>query len=830
MTVHSAYLAKYGETVLDNGYAICAIRPGEKRPFGKNWEEQNFGKKTLAGFIEADRGRFGVGIKTAKTPGVDIDCYDTDLVEHMIQFTTELVGPALERVGLAPKTLLVYRAGTPFPKTQSKTFIDDEGRPVKLEVLADGQQFVAFHIHPDTGQPYRWKDKRHPANTPRSELTVIDQEDALALVEEFEKQARERGWPEKKIGKSKPMSRGNGTGEFDYDDAMMNDALKVELPAEEIRKRLDLVPEPEEHDHWFKVGMALYHQFDGSEQGLEMWHEWSSQAENYDQDALDDRWKTFNVEGKKHSPITARYILKHAKEAEERLAGERMDEIKASIEDATNYPTLRKVCEEVKGEAFDVFQRDMLAQQIQKRFDKLTGVKMAIGAVRKLVAYENPENTATPSWMEQYCFVQEDESFYSMTSGQAMSMKAFDASHARYMMTKKERLEGKTTPEHSASHAALNRYEIPTVADVRYLPGAEAIFEMNGITYVNAFSEDTLPEAPDRLNRKQRRMVDRFLKHMEHLFESERDRKLLLSWMAYIVKTNGRCNWCPIIQGAEGDGKTTVAEVLAACLGGAHNAATVNGDTMAEKYSPWAEGKMFLFVEEVRLHGENRFDVLNKMKPFITNATVPVRRMQRDVYNVINTVNYMMGTNFKNALPLNEEDSRYFPIFSRWQRKSKLEAFKAANPQYYADLVELKEHGDALRRFFLDYELHPEFDANRRAPMSAAKREMIALNRSAEDHDFDDLIAESNDPLVCEAILDPQHAVDTVEGLSIPYGRALNSWLTEKGWAFLGRFTIEGKKRSIWSQEPERFRRDGDNDKLVSMRIRDFLKDGGDTI
>ena len=58
-------------------------------------------------------------------------------------------------------------------------------------------------------------------------------------------------------------------------------------------------------------------------------------------------------------------------------------------------------------------------------------------------------------------------------------------------------------------------------------------------------------------------LIDRFLAHMEHLFANERDRKLLLSWMAHIVQTGGRSNWAPVIQGAEGDGKTTIGVALA---------------------------------------------------------------------------------------------------------------------------------------------------------------------------------------------------------------------------------------------------------------------------
>ena len=81
------YLQKYGLRVIEAGYDICFIRPGEKRPFGKDWEAKKHGPKRLASAIENGRGGFGVGIKTKHTPGVDIDCYDEDLVTHMIAFT-----------------------------------------------------------------------------------------------------------------------------------------------------------------------------------------------------------------------------------------------------------------------------------------------------------------------------------------------------------------------------------------------------------------------------------------------------------------------------------------------------------------------------------------------------------------------------------------------------------------------------------------------------------------------------------------------------------------------------------------------------------------------
>ena len=70
--------------------------------------------------------------------------------------------------------------------------------------------------------------------------------------------------------------------------------------------------------------------------------------------------------------------------------------------------------------------------------------------------------------------------------------------------------------------------------------------------------------------------------------------------------------------------------------------------------------------EEVRLKGHNRHDVLNRVKPFITNSVVSVRRMRLNSYTVPNTAAYLLLTNFRDALPLGSGDSRYFVAFSLW--------------------------------------------------------------------------------------------------------------------------------------------------------------------
>ena len=62
------------------------------------------------------------------------------------------------RIGRAPKILLAFRTDEPFDKVQTPEFHMLDGTVARIEVLATGQQFVAFGIHPDTKAPYHWPE------------------------------------------------------------------------------------------------------------------------------------------------------------------------------------------------------------------------------------------------------------------------------------------------------------------------------------------------------------------------------------------------------------------------------------------------------------------------------------------------------------------------------------------------------------------------------------------------------------------------------------------------------------------------------------------------
>lgn len=800
----SPYLKKYGPKALDNGYQIIPIKPGTKRPPFDQWEDIRADKRTLARWLENGRGDHGVGILACKTPLVDIDCRDRQIVRQMIAFTEKLCGATLQRVGLAPKTGLLYRTDRPFKKVNSKTYVDDEGKTHKVEILGDGQQFVAFAIHPDTKEPYRWTDRKSPHNTAWASLHTLDRDDALEIIGEFERLAEQIGWAEKKTIKRLESNRAPAV--IDDDDRDFSDDHPIDITTQELSLKLQLVSGAEDYDSWLQIGMALWHQYEGGDDGRMLWHEWSGKAANYDMEALDAKWPTFQP-SKGSQPVTARLIIKLANEEEKRLAGEQVQDTRQEITDARTVEALTEIGHAIKHLAFIPLVRESIGNLIRKRYKEITGDTMSTATVRQLIRYENPENKRKPKWLEPFCYVSKDKVFYHLENRMELDREAFDAEFNRFMMTQRDRLEGRSSPEHSASTAALNLWEIEIVYRRMYMPDEPLFFTHSGQRFVNSYSEIGIPEPPTTLTSLDRQAIARVEGHLAHLFVHERARKLLLDWIAYVVQTKKRVSWMPLIQGTEGDGKTFFGELLKTVLGD-NNVRIEPGESFQERFNHYLEGVLVVFVEEIRLHGRHRYEALNRLKPWITNERISVRAMHRGSYEIINTASLIAASNHKDAIPAGENDTRYYPMFSRWQTKGSLDAFNAANPDYYQKLYASLLRAGALRKWLLERQLSPDFRPFGRAPESPYRVEMLALNETDLTRAFRESISESTRPDFTEGLLDSALLDETLEarGVEAPRDRARNIFLSEHGFSqFPKKISILGKTRNYWSKQPEHF-------------------------
>lgn len=829
----SSFLAEHGAALIEHGYDIIPIKRGTKFPGFDGWEKTLADKALLKTWLANGHAKDGVGILTRNTPGVDIDVRDEVVAKAMEDWIIAHYDFAPVRIGMAPKRLLLFRTDEPFTKVNSRTFVDEWGDSHKVEILGDGQQFVAHAIHPDTHQPYRWIDGQTPETIHVADLPLLTQDQAYEIVAEFERQAVEAGWDVKSKGLKSASGTAVTRSRRGADDPFAADSAKTEISDALLRAKLLLVPASDDYDTWLQVGMALFHQFDGGDHGLELWHEWSETADNYDEEALNDKWRTFDISNKGRAPVTARLILKLAKDGEDAVVNDSLESTKTMINDATDVASMRRIAEKIQKIEMPVEIRHSLAPVFQKKWNELTGSKMSLPDAKKLLRYLAPE-VKVPRWCRPYVFVVHDDTFYNYETGGLCSTRGFNASYDRFAMTKADVLAGNSRPEKSAADLALNQYQIPIVKNLLYMPMADSgIFEMNGDTYVNTYTDRNAAKAEKAESISDKRNLDIMVKHFDHLIEDKRERDLFISYLSYCVKHPGKkINWAILIQGCEGDGKSVFATMMAAVIG-IDNVGIINAATMEEQYNGWAEGSCVSFIEEVKMHGHNRYDVLNRIKPLITNDIISVRKMRSDVYMAPNVTNYILFTNFRNALPLNDGDSRYFIIFSKFQDVQVLDRFNKENPFYFDRLFKaVADSPGVFKQWLLDWESSDEFHPKKRAPESEARRQMVNLDKSDSRVLLESLLAENKRKDVSEDILSVTALKEEFynEGLDIPDGRGLGTLLTDAGFFSLGQIRVGGQdtpRDRFWSKHPQRYIVDS---KTSPANIRAYLKGDDDDL
>lgn len=306
----ASYLKSHGTQLVSAGYRVVPIRPGAKAPAISDWQNANADAAQIDQWL-AKHPEAGVGVITEATPAIDIDCLDKDISYKLIKWVENNIGKAPVRIGRKPKALMVFRTDEPFGKIRSNEYVDFLGNRNAVEVLAKGQQFVAYAIHPDTGQPYKW-NRRELVDVPVADLPLLTREQAQEFVAYFESIVPD-DWELSRKGVSVTHS--------DEDDLL---TLRPKLGAgiDAMAKWLESMDPDCGHDDWVKAGMALHHETDGSPEGLRLWDEWSSRGGKYVHGECAKRWRSFGRNASAQ-PVTAQYLEGKAKkvEREERKKG-----------------------------------------------------------------------------------------------------------------------------------------------------------------------------------------------------------------------------------------------------------------------------------------------------------------------------------------------------------------------------------------------------------------------------------------------------------------------------------------------------------------------------
>jgi putative DNA primase/helicase len=169
-----------------------------KRPAPASWPTIPIDLDTPATWSAAYPNATNTGIRTRRAPAVDIDIYDAAMAERIEDVLRATVSQPslLRRIGKPPKRLIPFRCDVPFAKIIAKFKAPDDDKTIHtIEVLADGQQYIAEGDHPDTGQPYRWEGG-DLLSVPREQLSLLNEATARHFIDKAAAIMTAAGWIE----------------------------------------------------------------------------------------------------------------------------------------------------------------------------------------------------------------------------------------------------------------------------------------------------------------------------------------------------------------------------------------------------------------------------------------------------------------------------------------------------------------------------------------------------------------------------------------------------------------------------------------------------------
>lgn len=208
-------------------------------------------------------------------------------------------------------------------------------------------------------------------------------------------------------------------------------------------------------------------------------------------------------------------------------------------------------------------------------------------------------------------------------------------------------------------------YRAPRAHTVAFQPHLDpgTITKHEGYTRVNSYYPVLTPRRAGD--------VSPFLNHLARILPDKRDQDILLAYMAACVQHKGiKFQWAPLIQGVEGNGKTLLTRCVAFAIGERHTHFP-KASQIAKHFNAWMHGRIFIGVEDVYMPHSQQ-DILEELKPMITNERIEIERKGVDQVTLEVCGNFILNCNSKSSLRKTRNDRRLAVFYCAQQLKEDL--------------------------------------------------------------------------------------------------------------------------------------------------------------
>jgi len=579
---------------------------------------------------------------------------------------------------------------------------------------------------------------------------------------------------------------------------------------------------------WLEIAAALKHQFGAlqDDEAFTLFDTWSATGTKYeDEKDTGTVWKSFQEQAKGRKPVTIRSLLKRAVEG-----GWNSDKVKeSSFKTVSNWIMFEcKSAVQLMNEGVRRIAAAPLLSHIEEgallqtlvtksRQDyqqplPLMDVKRELKSLRESLIAKRSESAEVihPPWSLGFVYIAATDTFLRHRTRQEYKKVAFDSVFARKLLPTAAELQAigrdvneqtLNTPKVLPSLYLLNHLKCQTVDDVTYNPSApeDIITREEGKLFVNLYRRSFREADKSLANYAE----DVLCEQLCNIITEPAYRTHLLDWIAYHAQFPGsKVRHALLVQGVEGCGKTLLFGVIRAILG-LDNTRLINSDTIKKGWNDWAFGSQVVCIEELRVAGQNRHELMNTLKEPITNDYLPVNERNKNTRNIQNRTNYMAFTNHHDAIVVGEDSRRWWVVKSKLQHKEQIRAIVDKDPEYFSRFADsLTTHAGGYRHLFENRTISSTFRPSGPAPITTYLQEMIAdtsddvtavLNR-IWDNDECNLIQPN------AVALGALRAALVTEGIQNITPKYLTHVLRNAGFSPAGRHMLAGERQYVWAR------------------------------
>lgn len=206
------------------------------------------------------------------------------------------------------------------------------------------------------------------------------------------------------------------------------------------------------------------------------------------------------------------------------------------------------------------------------------------------------------------------------------------------------------------------------------------------------------------------------------------------NWLAAIAQSLDRTRTAWILHGRTGTGKGLLMNNVLKPLFGSDQIAIKRMEELSEPYNGFMESCFIVFVDEVQTSVlRNERGVMAKIKNFITEPAISIRRMYQNAYSARNRTNWIFASNMADPVAVDMNDRRF--NVGKYQE----EALVISRDEVEAIPSELQAFWDFLKSYKVDWDAAatPMDTADRRNLMQISEASIDTVARAILAGDFE---------------------------------------------------------------------------------------------